>query len=209
MRRFLSCLAALALVALLLPASAQAAGIERFQAWLAATRAARAEFEQEVFDRQGKKVQASRGTFAFERPGRFRWTTTAPARVVIVGDGARVWIHDEELEQVTVRRMAKALGSTPAALLAGNAEVTQAFELTEGGLRDGLEWVEARPRERDTGFERMRLGLSATGLQAMELFDHFGQTTRLRFSGLQRNPVLEAGTFQFTPPPGADVLRDQ
>jgi len=204
-----SCLPALALVALLLPACAQAAGIERFQAWLTATRSARADFEQDVFDRQGKKVQASRGDFAFQRPGRFRWTTTAPARVVIVGDGERVWIHDVELEQVTVRRMAKALGSTPAALLAGSADVSQAFALSEGGLRDGLEWVEARPRERDTGFERMRLGLSATGLQAMELFDHFGQTTRLRFANLLRNPVLEAGTFRFTPPPGVDVLRDQ
>ncbi|HEY5636893.1 MAG TPA: outer membrane lipoprotein chaperone LolA [Burkholderiales bacterium] len=200
---------ALALVLALLPAPAQAAGIERFQAWLGATRAARADFEQEVFDRQKKKVQASRGSFVFERPGRFRWTTTAPARVVIVGDGDRVWIHDEELEQVTVRRMAKALGSTPAALLAGHADVSQAFELSEAGLRDGLEWVEARPRERDAGFERMRLGLSATGLQAMELLDHFGQTTRLRFSNLQRNPPLEAGTFRFTPPPGVDVLREQ
>lgn len=209
MRRSLAGSFALALVLALLPASAQAAGIERFQAWLGATRAARADFEQDVFDRQGKKVQASRGSFAFERPGRFRWTTTAPARVVIVGDGERVWIHDVELEQVTVRRMAKALGSTPAALLAGNADVSQAFALSEGGLRDGLEWVEARPRERDAGFERMRLGLSSTGLQAMELFDHFGQTTRLRFTNLLRNPVLEAGTFRFTPPPGADVLRDQ
>lgn len=199
---------AFAFVVLILPAPAQAAGIERFQAWLGATRAARADFEQDVFDRQKKKVQASRGNFVFERPGRFRWTTTAPARVVIVGDGERVWIHDEELEQVTVRRMAKALGSTPAALLAGNTDVSQAFELSEAGLRDGLEWVEARPRERDAGFERMRLGLSATGLQAMELLDHFGQTTRLRFFNLQRNPSLEAGTFRFTPPPGVDVLRE-
>lgn len=199
---------AFAFVVLIQPAPAQAAGIERFQAWLGATRAARADFEQDVFDRQKKKVQASRGNFVFERPGRFRWTTTAPARVVIVGDGERVWIHDEELEQVTVRRMAKALGSTPAALLAGNTDVSQAFELSEAGLRDGLEWVEARPRERDAGFERMRLGLSATGLQAMELLDHFGQTTRLRFFNLQRNPSLEAGTFRFTPPPGVDVLRE-
>lgn len=197
------------LLACLLSLPAQAAGIERFQAWLSSTRSARADFEQHVFDRQKKRVQSSRGSFAFERPGRFRWAVAAPAKQLIVGDGERVWIFDEELEQVTVRRLAKALGSTPAALLAGSAEVTQAFELAEMGLRDGLEWIEARPRERDAGFERIRLGLSAAGLQAMELLDHFGQTTQLRFANLQRNPALDPGTFRFTPPPGVDVLREQ
>ena len=190
----------------LLPAAALASGVERFQAYLRTTQTARADFEQKVFDREKKLVQQSKGSFSFLRPGRFRWSYAQPYAQLIVGDGARVWIYDEDLNQVTVRAMARALGSTPAALLAGAADVERAFELSDAGSRDGLEWLEAKPREREAGFERIRLGMGAAGVQAMELADHFGQTTVLRFSNIVRNPPLEPSAFRFTPPKGADVL---
>jgi len=191
---------------LLAPALAPAAGVERFQAYLRDTQTARADFEQRVYDRERKLVQQSRGSFAFLRPGRFRWTYAQPYPQVIVGDGARVWIYDEDLNQVTVRAMARALGSTPAALLAGAADVERGFELADAGQRDGLEWLEAKPREREAGFELIRLGMGAAGVQAMELVDQFGQTTVLRFSNIARNPSLDPSAFRFTPPKGADVL---
>ena len=199
---------ALLLALALVPGLAHADAMERFREFLRGTQSARAEFEQKVTDRERRLVQESRGTFAFQRPGRFRWTTARPYEQVIVGDGERVWIYDPDLEQVTVRRMAQALGSTPAALLAGSAEVERAFTFTEAGRRDGLEWLEAIPREKEAGFERIRLGLGAQGVEAMELYDHFGQTTVLRFSGLVRNPPLDPAIFRFVPPKGADVLGD-
>ena len=191
---------------LLAPAPASAAGVERFQAYLRSTQTASADFEQQVFDREKKLVQRSRGSFTLQRPGRFRWSYAQPYAQLIVGDGKRVWIYDEDLNQVTVRAMAKALGSTPAALLAGAADVERAFELSDAGARDGLEWVEAKPREREAGFERIRLGLGAAGVQAMELTDHFGQTTVLRFANIARNPRVDPDAFRFVPPKGADVL---
>jgi outer membrane lipoprotein carrier protein len=182
-----------------------AASLERFRSYLRTTRAGQADFEQKVFDKNGKLMEESRGSFAFLRPGRFRWTYVKPPQI-IVGDGERVWIHDPDLNQVTVRRVSRVLGSTPAALLAGASDIDQAFELSELGEKDGLEWLEAKPREKEAGFERMRLGMAASGVAAMELVDHFGQTTVLRFSNVVRNPPLDAGTFRFTPPKGADVL---
>jgi outer membrane lipoprotein carrier protein len=194
------------LALLLLPAAALASGVERFQAYLRTTQTARADFEQQVYDQERKLVQQSKGSFAFLRPGRFRWSYAQPYAQLIVGDGERVWIYDEDLNQVTVRAMARALGSTPAALLAGAADVERAFELSDAGLRDGLEWLEAKPREREAGFERIRLGMGTAGVQAMELTDHFGQTTVLRFFNITRNPQLDPSAFRFVPPKGADVL---
>ena len=186
-----------------------AASLERFQSYLRTTQAARADFQQKVFDKTGKLVQESRGSFVFQRPGRFRWTYAKPVDQVIVGDGERVWIHDRDLNQVTVRRMSKALGSTPAALLAGSSDVEKAFELSEAGARDQLEWLEAKPRDPEAGFDRIRMGFSATGIEAMELVDNFGQTTRLRFLNLQRNPKTDPADFRFEPPKGADVLGEK
>ena len=187
--------------------SANAASLERFQSYLRTTQSARGDFEQKVFDKGGKLVQESKGSFVFLRPGRFRWTYVKPQQL-IVGDGDRVWIHDTDLNQVTVRRVSRVLGNTPAALLAGASDVDKAFEFKETGTKDGLEWLEATPREKEAGFERIRLGMSVSSVEAMELVDHFGQTTVLRFSNIQRNPQIEAGTFRFTPPKGADVLGD-
>jgi outer membrane lipoprotein carrier protein len=199
----------LALLLAVFASAARADAIERFKSFLVHTQSARADFEQQVFNRDGKQTQAAKGSFVFSRPGRFRWTYAKPLDQVIVGDGERVWIHDRDLNQVTVRKISKALGSTPAALLAGAADVEKAFELADAGSRDGLEWLEARPREGDAGFERIRMGFSATGLEAMELVDNFGQTTRLRFSNLQRNPKVDAAEFRFEPPKGADILGEK
>ena len=185
--------------------SAGAASLERFQSYVRTTQAARGEFTQKVFDKSGKQVQDSRGSFAFLRPGRFRWTYVKPQQV-IVGDGERVWIHDADLNQVTVRKVARVLGATPAALLAGASDIANSFDLKEAGTKEGLEWLEAKPREKEAGFELVRLGLSTGGVEAMELVDHFGQTTVLRFSGVVRNPQIDPATFRFTPPKGADVL---
>ena len=192
-----------------LSSSAHAAAIERFKNFVRNTQSARADFEQKVHDRSGKLIQESKGSFVFQRPGLFRWTYAKPVDQVIVGDGERVWIHDRDLNQVTVRKLSRALGSTPAALLAGSAEVEKAFELSDAGAKDGLEWLEAKPREREAGFERVRMGFDAEGLRAMELFDHFGQRTVLRFMNLQRNPKVDKSEFRFQPPKGTDVLGEK
>lgn len=199
----------LAAALLLSCTSLHAASLDRFKTFVRATQSASAQFEQKVHDRSGRLVQEAKGRFVFQRPGRFRWVYDKPVDQVIVGDGERVWIHDRDLNQVTVRRISKALGSTPAALLAGSSDVEQAFELADAGARDGLEWLDARPRDREAGFERVRMGFGANGLEAMELTDHFGQTTRLRFTGLTKNPKVDPGEFRFEPPKGADVLGEK
>ena len=197
---------ALLLLAAFVAASAHASSVERFNDFVNSTRSARATFEQKVYDRGGKLTQEAQGTFVFVRPGRFRWVYEKPAEQLIVGDGERVWIYDRELEQVTVRKLPNALGSTPAALLAGSSDVRAAFELSDAGQRDGLEWLQAIPREREAGFDRILIGFGAQGPQAMELLDHFGQRTVLRFSDFERNPSVDPAMFTFKPPPGADVL---
>ncbi len=199
----------LILLTFLLASSAHADAVERFKAFVRSTQSARADFEQKVHGRDGKVTQESSGSFVFQRPGRFRWTYAKPVDQLIVGDGERIWIYDRDLNQVTVRRLSRALGSTPAALLAGASEVEAAFELRDAGRRDGLEWLEATPKEREAGFERVRMAFGAAGLEAMELVDHFGHTTVLRFSRLQRNPKVDPAEFRFEPPKGADVLGEK
>lgn len=186
--------------------AALADAIPKFQQFLAGTPAGSATFEQRVFERGDKLIQQSTGQFMFSRPGKFRWTYDKPKQV-IVGDGEKVWIYDADLQQVTTRKLGNALSSTPAALLTGGTEVSKLFTLKEEGARDGVEWMEAKPRQSDTGFERIRIGFRGDALAGMELFDHFGNRTVLVFSALKRG-AQDAAQFRFVPPKGADVISD-
>ena len=187
---------------------ASANGLDDFLAFNASTKTATARFEQRVFDRSGKTVESASGTFAFARPGKFRWTYDKPHQQVLVGDGAKLWIHDPDLNQVTVKRMEGAISSTPAALLAGKEDITALFTLRDAGTKDGLAWVEAVPKTQDTGFERVRLGLEGKSLAAMELHDSLGGRTLLRFADMKPNARVDPGTFTFSAPKGADVIED-
>jgi outer membrane lipoprotein carrier protein len=201
-------LAAAAVALLALPSSAPAASLERFSQFINGTQTAQGKFEQKIFDSSHKLLQESSGVLAFSRPGRFRWSYVKPYSQVIVGDGRKVWIYDEDLKQVTVKKLDQALGSTPAALLAGNNEAMRAFRLIDRGSKDGVEWLEAVPRDKEGSFARIRMGFGESGLRAMELVDSLGQTTILRFDSLERNPKLDPSLFRFSPPKGADVIGD-
>ncbi len=205
MKKTLSQFASLLALALL-PALAQAGAIEQLHDFLKNTRSFKADFSQALLAKNGRKPQQSSGTVAVARPGKLRWEIAKPYPQLVVGDGERFWIHDPELQQVTVRKADKALGASPAALLSGSNDLERNFNLREAGEADGLAWVEATPKTGDSGFERVRLGFAGADLQAMELFDSFGQTTLVRFSRIERNPNLPAATFKFTPPAGADVI---
>jgi outer membrane lipoprotein carrier protein len=200
--------APLGIALMFLPLCALASSLERFSEFISDTHTARGEFEQKIFDSNRRLLQESRGVLAFSRPGRFRWSYVKPYAQLIVGDGSKVWIYDEDLKQVTVKRLDQALGSTPAALLAGNNEAMRAFRLSDKGTADGLEWLEALPRDKEGSFERIRMGFGPGGLKVMELVDTFGQTTILRFKSLERNPGLSPSLFRFSPPKGADVIGD-
>ena len=186
---------------------AQAGAVEKLKSFIASTHSAQANFTQEVLDQNGKVIQRASGVMQFQRPGKFRWTYRKPYEQLIVGDGARFWLYDADLNQVTVKKLDAALGSSPAALLSGSNEIERDFALVEDGSRGGLDWLQATPRAQDSGFERIRMGFDGqSDLAAMELNDSFGHKTSLKFSDLQRNPKLSGQLFHFTPPEGADVL---
>ena len=190
-------------------ASAHAGAIDKLKEFIAATHSAQANFTQVVLDQNGKRIQGASGVMQFQRPGKFRWTYQKPYEQIIVGDGAKFWLYDVDLNQVTVKKLDAALGSSPAALLSGSNEIERGFMLKESGNQDGLDWLQATSRTKDSGFEKILMAFDAQAeLVIMELNDAFGHKTVLRFSAMQRNPKFSGQQFQFTPPKGADVLGD-
>lgn len=188
------------------PVLAFAGALQDLRQFLDGARTLRAEFSQTVVGKSGRKPQQSNGVVSISRPGKLRWEVIKPYPQLMISDGARFWIYDPELAQVTVKKAGKAMSSTPAALLSGNNDLERNFTLRETGVSEDMAWVEAVPKQAESGFEKVRLGFSGGILKAMELYDSFGQVTSLRFSKLERNPPLPAELFRFTPPSGTDVV---
>jgi outer membrane lipoprotein carrier protein len=195
------------IVLALCPSLAAASAIEQLRSFATGTTSARGEFLQQQVRANGRPGEASSGTFAFTRPGRFRWEVLKPFEQLVVTDGERVHFYDKDLKQVTVRKVTDAVGATPAAILFGANDLEINFTIKDLGVSEGVEWLEAVPRSKESGFDRIRIGFR-TGLPiAMEVLDSFGQTTRFVFRAIERNPKLDAGLFRFTAPPGVDVVQ--
>lgn len=193
----------------LIAGAAHATALDQFKSFVAGTKSARGEFTQTQVSKTaspGKVGKTSSGTFMFARPGKFVWTYEKPYEQVLQADGETLYLYDKDLNQVTKRKLGGALGSSPAAILFGSNDLEKNFTLAEAGTHDGLEWLNATPKAKDTTFEQIGIGLKDGIPQAMELKDNFGQTVMLKFTSFQRNPALGAQTFKFDVPKGAEVV---
>lgn len=197
----------LCLFLLSIPVSSMAgAGNDRLNAFFNDVKSVRADFTQQVLDPKDKALLQTSGKMLLLRPGRFRWDYTKPYKQLIIANGKKVWLYDVDLEQVTVKKIDKALGSTPALLLSSDAKIEDNFTVRELGVEHELAWVELTPKNKESGFEKMVLGFGDHDLKHMELQDSFGQLTRLSFTNIERNPELDPAQFDFVPPQGVDVI---
>ena len=215
MQSLRSCTRRLVLVMLVGAAAHVHAGpLESLEDFVRNARGGRAEFTQVVTapgrDGQPPRTRRSSGTFEFQRPDRFRFIYREPFAQTLVADGQTLWLHDVDLNQVTARKQAGVLASTPAALIAAAPDlqaIRRDFELVALPDQGGLQWVQATPRNREGQVASIKVGLRGDALAALDILDSFGQRSVLTFTGFQLNPALAADTFRFTPPKGADVIR--
>ena len=178
---------------------------ERLEAALKGLSSLRAGFHQTVTDAQGTQTESAEGTVALARPGKFRWDYRVPAQL-IVSDGTTVWLYDVDLAQVTIRPAADSLSGTPALLFSGKTDLGAEFKIADGGEADGLLWSRLTPKGADSDFRELSVGIAGGELRRMVMVDRLGQTMRLEFEHIERNPRLDSSAFSFTPPPGVDVV---
>jgi outer membrane lipoprotein carrier protein len=194
--------------------AAHAGGLESLESFIQSTRSGKADFTQVVTaparDGQAAKSKTSTGTFEFARPNRFRFVYRKPFEQTIVADGQTLWLHDVDLNQVTARKQAQVLGSTPAALVAASpdlATLRKDFELQALPDKDGLQWVQATPKAKEGQLHHVKVGFRGNELAALDILDGFGQRSLLTFGRMELNAAVSPEAFRFTPPSGVDVVR--
>ncbi len=205
---------ALSLMAVAFMGQAHADGLQSLENFLKTAKTGQSNFSQTVTspprDGQAPRKKTTTGTFDFQRPEKFRFKYNKPFEQTIVADGQTLWLYDADLNQVTSRKQAQALSSTPAALIASAADVNAlkaVYTLENAPDRDGLQWVKATPKAKDGQVQTVQVGFRGADLASLEILDGFGQTSVISFTDLKVNAPLPAGTFEFKAPAGADVIR--
>jgi outer membrane lipoprotein carrier protein len=181
---------------------------EQLKAFLKASQSLTADFKQVLINEAGNPVQTSYGIFYLQRPGKFRWDYLKPFQQQIVSTSGKVWFYDADLEQVTVKKLDESLGSTPALLLSGEISLEDNFTLEQQGNDGDLQWIKLAPKNPETSFKYILIGLNNGSLGGMELSDNFGQLTRIYFSNVKLNPPLKSTLFEFQAPKGVDVFSE-
>lgn len=188
-----------------MPAHADA--IAKLEHFFQQTHSLKGQFEQRVYETKGPLLRTTSGTFELARPNQFNWAYLKPREQLIVSNGKKMWIYDKDLAQVTVTPVAKQLGQAPIMLLGGGTPLSESFKLSDDGSRDNLSWVELIPKQQHNAqFNRILLGLSGGLVRQMILYDQFGHRTVINLSALQLDPSLPSSDFNFTAPPGVDVV---
>ena len=180
---------------------------QAFEQFVQTVSAAKGQFSQYTVGPQGKTNLAQTGDFAFARPGQFRWDIREPYAQLVLSDGVNVFQYDPDLSQVSVRAAGAAMGSSPAAILFGTGDMTQAFEVTPLPDQDGLSWFRAVPRQPESGLNQLDIGMRAGNPARLLLLDGFGQTTQIDLSNIRAQSSFPQDTFQFKAPPKTDVIK--
>jgi outer membrane lipoprotein carrier protein len=186
----------------------QVSQIKQLKLFLSTTTSLSADFKQVTLNEQGQPTQTSYGIFYLSRPGKFRWNYQKPYIQEIVSNAGKVWFYDADLEQVTVKNLDNSFGSTPALLLSGDVELEKDYILKQQGIDEDLQWIKLSPKNEESGFNYVLIGLDNGQLGGMELSDSFGQLTRIYFSNVKKNPTLNNSLFEFKAPKGIDIFKN-
>ena len=193
-------------------ASAQAGGLDQFKTFVSSTHAAKGDFIQrqiKMVDGQARLSNQSAGTFLFARPGKFIWLYQKPYEQLLQADGEKLYMYDKDLNQVTIKLLGAALSSSPAAILFGSNDLEKNFSLKDAGQKEDMDWLQATPKDKDSTFTLISIGMQKGVPREMDLRDNFGKTTIIVLQNFEKNPPLKADQFKFIIPAGADVFNQQ
>lgn len=174
--------------------------------FIVGTKTMSANFSQTLSTSDGELLQESKGRFYLQKPGQFRWNYSYPYAQEIISDGVNIWIHDVDLQQVTVQKQSVALSNTPMALIQDKISVDSAFDIKALDESKGVYRLLLSAKSDTTDFKKIILGVNEDGLQFMQLKDQFDQNTDIVFSEAKVNTKIDAETFTFDAPEGTDVF---
>jgi outer membrane lipoprotein carrier protein len=155
------------------------------------------------------------GTLWLKRPGRMRWNYQKPREKLFVSDGKTAWFYvpGEQQARRTPMKKLEDLRS-PLAYLLGKTKLRKEFEALSLAP-DAPPWhpgdtvLRGVPKFME-GVNQVLMEIAPDGKIVRLVADGAdGSTTEYRFEDQQENLEIADRQFQFTPPPGVQVIEQE
>lgn len=181
---------------------------KQLQDFLRTTKSLTASFKQIQLNKTGMPTQTLIGKFYLQRPKKFRWNYQKPYVQQIIAQEEKILFYDKDLAQVTIKKIEQSSGSALSLLLNGNTALTENFVLERQEQEANLFWIKLLPKDAQSNFKYLKIGMENGKLKAMELNDNFGQLTRIYFSDLKINVAIASNIFEFIMPEDVDIFNE-
>ncbi len=186
--------------------------LRRVQERYEGLRSLRARFEQRsvsvALGARPGDATLSRGSVAFAKPGRMRWSYEEPEPSLVLSDGETLWIYDPEAREAQRLTVTEGfLSGAAIQFLMGEGDLAESFDVAAQACDAESIDLELLPREPAT-YERLRMRVDPATAHVVgtTVIDLLGNRTEVRFSELELDFAPEPGDFHFDPPEGVRVI---
>lgn len=164
-----------------------------------------AHFTQYELVENNQKVDPNSGQVWMQAPALFRWQYVEPIEQLIVADGEKVWVYDEDLEQVTVKAQDNDLN--PIYVIINDEKSQQHYDIKHEMSRQEIDWISLTPKVRNEEVQTVWLAVHEQTIIQIKVVNQMGQTMVFEFNDIQKNPDMPEDMFTFVPPEGVDVVQ--
>lgn len=167
----------------------------------------KANFTQKVIS--GTKTTVTTGEMTISRPNKFKWSYKTNSSQFLISDGKKVYIYDQDLQQVIIKPIAQLINKSPATILAGSDNLTQFYNVTPMNNNDSNTWYKltAKNANDNNGFAYIMLAFDKSQqIQQMKFLDTFNNKVEITFTNVSNN--IGEQNFSFKIPDGVDVIDD-
>ena len=172
----------------------------------------RADFKQLYTIAAYGKTKKSAGKVVFQKPGRMSWRYTTNGNRV-VSDGRTLRVYEEDNQQLFEQSVNKSQYPAALSFLVGSGKLEKSFKFRKMNPRvmkfKGGYILLAIPRDPTPAYQKMLLYVDGATFQVRRVLFVDAQKNRnmFDFEKPRLNEKIAAGEFQFTPPPGTQVVR--
>jgi outer membrane lipoprotein carrier protein len=180
----------------------------------------RADVDQFIIEADGGVLEESSILMLLKKPDGFLWQTLEPFPETLVTNGEWLWNYQPDLEQVVIEPWRRDESEFAAQLLSGDSVRASGDNGETRGLAEeyrisavvdaatGIAEFTLTPRESSNVNRRITLSFSAATLDSIVLEARSGQRTLWRFENVVVNEAIDAAQFDFVPPAGVEVIRN-
>ena len=153
-----------------------------------------------------RRLDTKEGEVFMAKPNKLRWETKGKTGRLVVSDGETLWHYDRALKEAVRQKLSATREATPSAIFEGAKTMDEKFILENETRADGLAGVKLTPKDENSPFFEIHLGLDDGIPKALEFSDSYGFEARISFYKSRVNKKIDPELFEYTIPPGVELI---